>query len=148
MREELKFLLKVKRPEITRSVTEAAAHGDRSENAEYIYGKKQLRTTDRRIRYLEKRLDVLTVVDRLPDDTSRIYFGAWVRLEDEAGNESVFRLVGPDELDLDKGWISIDAPLAKALLKKSLDDEVVVALPKGLARYYVTEIAYQPLDRS
>lgn len=145
LRDELKHLLKVRRPEVTRAVSEAAAHGDRSENAEYIYGKKQLRAIDRRIRYLEKRLDSLTVVDRLPADKTRVYFGAWIRMEDETGAEFIYRIVGPDEFDVERGYLSMDAPLARALLKKQVDDEVVVLLPKGKAIYYVTEIAYTPL---
>ncbi|MBI2379283.1 MAG: transcription elongation factor GreB [Gammaproteobacteria bacterium] len=143
LQEELKYLLKVRRPELTRAVTEAAAHGDRSENAEYIYGKKLLRETDRRIRYLEKRLDALTVVDRLPADQSRVYFGAWVRVEDAMGIEHVYRIVGPDEFDVERGWLSVDSPLAKALLKKQVDDEAIVILPQGRAVYVVLEIAYE-----
>lgn len=131
-----------RRAEVTAALTAAAAEGDRSENAEYIYRKKQLREIDRRIRYLQKRLDELKVVDGTPADTSRIYFGAWVKLEDDSGHELVYRIVGPDELDLAKGYISMDAPVARALMKKTLDDEVVVQLPGGETRFYVVDIRY------
>ncbi|OZG75121.1 transcription elongation factor GreB [Hahella sp. CCB-MM4] len=143
LREELNYLWKVKRPEVTRAVSEAAAMGDRSENAEYIYGKKQLREIDRRVRYLSKRLESLQVVDRKPDDTSKVYFGAWVSLEDEEGQEHRYRIVGPDEFDVSKGWISIDAPLGRALLKKQVDDEVYITTPEGRRTYFVLDIEYE-----
>ncbi len=142
LRTELEQLWRVQRPRVTQAVSEAAAQGDRSENAEYIYGKKQLREIDRRIRFLQKRLDELTVVDRLPADTARIYFGARIRLEDSDGKQHEYCIVGPDEFDLDKGLISIDSPLARALLKKSVGDEVNVVLPKGRAAYSVLAIVY------
>ena len=147
LREELDYLWRVKRPQVTQAVSEAAAQGDRSENAEYIYGKKQLREIDRRIRFLQKRLDALVIVDRAPTDTSRIYFGAWVRLETDRGETVEYRIVGPDEFDLDKGLISIDSPLARALLKKTTDDEVTLALPRGRTLYTVLEVRYSPFDR-
>lgn len=143
LRKELQYLWKVKRPEVTQAVREAAALGDRSENAEYIYGKKQLREIDRRVRFLSKRLDELTVVDRLPDDRSRVFFGAWVTVEDEDGDEQSYRLVGADEFDLDKGYLSINAPLARALIGKHLDDEVSVNTPEGWKTLFVTDIRYQ-----
>ena len=142
LRAELDQLWRVQRPRVTQAVSEAAAQGDRSENAEYIYGKKQLREIDRRIRFLQKRLDDLVVVDRPPSDTTRIFFGARVRLEDTDGKEHEYRIVGPDEFDLDHGLISIDSPLARALLKKSVGDEVTVPLPKGQASYSVLAIGY------
>lgn len=142
--EELKYLWKVKRPEVTKAVQEAAAQGDRSENAEYIYGKKQLREIDRRVRYLAQRLDDMTVVDRLPPDTSRIFFGAWVELAEEDGGNAVrYRIIGPDEIDHAPGYISIDAPLARALLKKQAGDEVIVQTPAGEQAYYITRITYE-----
>ncbi len=144
LREELAHLWQVKRPQVTQAVADAAALGDRSENAEYIYGKKQLRQIDRRIRYLQKRLDALTVVDRTPDDPRRVFFGAWVRLEDDDGTAHDYRIVGPDELDLSAGWISIDSPLARALLKKTVDDEVMVPAPGGQTRYTIVAVSYQP----
>lgn len=143
LREELQHLWKVKRPEVTQAVREAAALGDRSENAEYIYGKKQLREIDRRVRFLSKRLDELTVVDRLPDDRSRVFFGAWVTVEDEDGDEQSYRLVGADEFDLNRGYLSINAPLARALIGKHLDDEVSVKTPEGWKTLFVTGIRYQ-----
>lgn len=130
LNEELKYLWKVKRPEVTQSVKEAAAQGDRSENAEYIYGKKQLREIDRRVRYLSKRLEHIKVVDRTPDDTSRIFFGAWVTLVDEDDHERRYRIVGADEIDPAKGYISIDAPLSRQLLKKQVGDEVWIQRPE------------------
>lgn len=146
LRQELDHLWRVKRPQVTQAVSDAAALGDRSENAEYIYGKKQLREIDRRVRFLQKRLDELMVVDRHPDDAERIYFGAWVRLEDESGRIFEYRIVGPDEFDLDQGLLSMDAPLAQALLKKTLDDEVVVPRPQGQARFTVLAVRYGPID--
>ena len=143
LQEEHDYLRYTKRPEITQSVSEAAAQGDRSENADYIYGKKALAEIDRRLRYLQKRLDELQVVDRLPSNTEQVFFGAWVLLEDEAGEEHEYRLVGPDEIDPKKGYISVDSPMAKALLKKCIDDEVEVYLPKGEAVYTVIAVRYK-----
>lgn len=143
---ELKYLWKEKRPAVTETVREAAAQGDRSENAEYIYGKKQLREIDRRVRYLEKRLDVCTVVDRLPADKTRVFFGAWVTLEDEEGELRIHRIVGPDELDHDSAYISIDSPVAKALLKKQEDDEVIIRLAAGEKVYIIDTIEYRQVQ--
>ncbi|TYL48711.1 transcription elongation factor GreB [Marinomonas sp. IMCC 4694] len=140
---ELKYLWKEKRPAVTETVREAAAQGDRSENAEYQYGKRQLRDIDRRVRYLEKRLDVCTVVDRLPSDLTRVFFGAWVTLEDEAGECKEYRIVGPDELDHHVGYISIDSPVARALLKKQEGDEVSIRLEGGEKTYFVDSIVYR-----
>ncbi len=147
LRDELAYLWKVKRPEVTQAVSEAAAMGDRSENAEYIYGKKQLREIDRRIRFLQKRLDDLVVVDRLPEDQGKIFFGAWVRLEDQQGKILIYRIVGPDEFDIGKGWISVDSPLSRALMKKKAGDEVIVELPVGKSEYTILEVSYQPFTR-
>ncbi len=143
LRTELDSLWRVQRPQVTQAVSEAAAQGDRSENAEYIYGKKQLREIDRRIRFLTKRLEVLVVVDRLPADTNRVFFGAWVRLESEQGEECVYRIVGADETDPERGLISINSPLARAVLKKTLDDVITVESPQGRAAYTVIEISYR-----
>jgi transcription elongation factor GreB len=140
--EELSFLWKIKRPQVTLAVAEAAAMGDRSENAEYIYGKKQLRQIDSRIRFLSKRLGELIVVDRTPDDTSKVFFGAWVEIEDTDGNMHKYRIVGPDEFDPDKNFISIDSPMAKALLRRTEGDEVVVSRPNGTVKFVVTSIRY------
>ncbi len=143
---ELKYLWKEKRPQVTETVREAAAQGDRSENAEYIYGKKQLREIDGRVRYLEKRLEASTVVDRLPEDRSRIYFGAWVTLEDDDENLKYFRLVGPDELDHDSRYISIDSPMAKALMKKQEGDEIVLKLAAGVVTYLIDKVEYKVIS--
>ncbi|MDD5035338.1 MAG: transcription elongation factor GreB [Methylococcaceae bacterium] len=131
-----------RRAEVTAALSAAAAEGDRSENAEYIYRKKELREIDRRIRYLQKRIPDLKVVTVA--DQTRIYFGAWVRLEDEEGREVCYRIVGPDEFDPAKAWISMDSPMARALMKKTVDDEVRVETPSGPMIYYVLEIAYAP----
>lgn len=147
LRAELDHLWRVERPKVTQAVSEAAAQGDRSENAEYIYGKKRLREIDRRVRTLQKRIPDLKVVDRPPDDPSRIFFGAWVRLEAEDGNEVEYRIVGPDEFDPHQGWISIDSPLARALLKKSEGDAVQVALPSGQATYFILAVDYTPRSK-
>lgn len=133
---ELKYLWKIKRPEVTQAVKEAAAQGDRSENAEYIYGKKQLREIDRRVRYLSKRLDSLTVVDRLPDDRETVYFGAWVSLLDEQERSYRYRIVGPDELGMGTGYISIDSPMAKRLLKRHVGDEFSMQKPDNSELWY------------
>ena len=143
LREELDFLWRVQRPQVTQAVSEAAAQGDRSENAEYIYGKRQLREIDRRVRFLRKRLDGMTVVERPPSDRNRVFFGAWVKLEDDDGNESEYRIVGPDEFDAARKLISMDSPLGRALLRKHLDDQVLVQLPAGPKRYVIVEISYR-----
>jgi transcription elongation factor GreB len=140
--EELSYLWKIKRPQVTQAVAEAAAMGDRSENAEYIYGKKQLRQIDSRILFLSKRLSELIIVDRMPDDTSKVFFGAWVEIEDTDGNMYKYRIVGPDEFDPDKNSISIDSPMAKALLRRTEGDEVVVSRPNGTVKFVVTSIRY------
>jgi transcription elongation factor GreB len=128
---ELDHLWKVKRPQVTQAVREAAAQGDRSENAEYIYGKKQLRQIDSRVRFLRQRLDNIVVVSRPPSDPQQVYFGAWVELEDDDGSMQRYRIVGPDEINPDCGYISIDSPVAVALMKKRVDDEILVHTPKG-----------------
>jgi transcription elongation factor GreB len=143
LREELDELWKVERPRVTQAVSEAAAQGDRSENAEYTYGKKRLREIDRRVRFLRKRLDGMTIVDKPPSDSRRVFFGAWVTLEDEDGKQTTHRIVGPDEFDMNPGYISMDAPLARALMRKALDDEVKVMLPGGERTYVVVGIRYE-----
>lgn len=143
MQDELDFLWRKDRPVVTQQVSDAAKLGDRSENAEYIYGKKRLREIDRRVRYLRKRLEICEVVDRAPQDVKRIYFGAWIELEDDDEVLYRYRIVGEDEIDLPSGYISVDAPLARGLLGKRLDDEVEVNLPKGRVNYCIVAIHYQ-----
>ena len=138
---ELKALWK-RRTGVTRALTAAAAEGDRSENAEYIYRKKELREIDRRIRYLQKRLPDLKVVSEPPSNPNRVFFGAWVTLEDERGKESVYRIVGADEFNPASGWISMDSPMAIAVLKKTLDDEVQVETPAGTRCYVIIAVSY------
>jgi transcription elongation factor GreB len=143
LEQELRFLWKEERPKVTQAVSEAAALGDRSENAEYIYGKKRLREIDRRVRFLSKRLEALRVVYPSPQQEGRVFFGAWVTVEDDSGSEHEWRLVGADELDPAKGYISIDAPVARALLGKAVDDEVTVTTPSGSQTYYIVAIRYR-----
>ena len=142
--EEFSDLWSVRRPEVTAALAAAAAEGDRSENAEYIYRKKQLREIDSRIHFLKKRLEDIVVVDTVPSDQSRVFFGAWVCLEDEEGNRHEYRIVGPDESDFEKGLISMDAPMARALMKKAEGDDVVVKRPKGDAVFLIVEVRYTP----
>ncbi|UTW46341.1 transcription elongation factor GreB [bacterium SCSIO 12696] len=141
---ELKQLWKVERPQVTAAVQEAAKNGDRSENGDYIYGKKRLREIDRRVRYLSKRLENLTVVDRAPSNQEKVFFGAWVTVENDAGEEHRYRIVGADELDPSQNYISVDSPMAKALLGKQLDDEATVVTPTGREELVIVDIEYQP----
>ena len=143
LREELNHLWREKRPEVVRALAAAAAEGDRSENAEYTYRKKQLGEIDRRVRYLSKRLEQLQVVDTVPSDPAAIYFGARITLENEdSGDVLHYRIVGPDETDAGRGWISIDAPLARAALKRRVDESFEAPLPTGPARFIVLSVAY------
>lgn len=143
LRDELERLWKVERPITTQRVSDAAAEGDRSENAEYIYGKKRLREIDSRIRFLTKRLDVLKVVDSAPSGQEKVYFGAWVTVENEDGDEATYRIVGPDEFDPARNFISIDSPVAKALMGRRINDEVTVRRPAGVAQLTITEVSYR-----
>ena len=147
LREELDYLWRVQRPQVTRAVSEAAAQGDRSENAEYVYGKKQLREIDRRVRFLRKRLEGMVIVSRPPDDRSRIFFGAWVRIEDDEGHETELRIVGPDELDPARRYVSMDSPIARALMRKQRDEAVTVEVPGGRRTYVVTGVRYEEEER-
>ena len=142
LKAELFQLWKVERPKVTQSVAEAAALGDRSENAEYIYGKKRLREIDSRVRYLSKRLEEVSVVSTLPDDLNKAYFGAWVTLEDDHGKLARYRLVGPDEIDPLRGYISIDSPLGKALLGKTSESDITITAPTGDSGYLIRSISY------
>lgn len=143
LRAEADQLWRVERPRVTREVSEAAAQGDRSENAEYIYGKKRLREIDSRVRFLNKRLEQLVVVDAPPHERQRIFFGAWVTLEDDAGEARCYRVVGPDESDAGERRISMESPMGRALLGKRVDDEVTVRRPKGVATFVVIAVEYE-----
>jgi transcription elongation factor GreB len=142
MQAELDHLWRVLRPQVTAAVAAAAAQGDRSENAEYIYGKKQLREIDRRVRHLRKRLEDMVIVDQPPSDPSRVFFGAWVRIEDDTGLVRAVRIVGPDEFDMEPDFISMDSPLGRALMRKGLEDEITVQLPAGERTFVVLDICY------
>jgi transcription elongation factor GreB len=143
LRAELNELWRERRPEVVKALTAAAAEGDRSENAEYHYRKKQLGEIDRRVRYLSQRLEALKVVESLPQDRDAIYFGAWIELEDLGSGEACrYRVVGPDETDAARGWISVDSPLARSALRKRVDDEFEAPLPGGSRRFAVLAIRY------
>lgn len=147
LKAELDELWRVRRPDVVRALAAAAAEGDRSENAEYTYRKKQLGEIDRRVRYLSKRLESLRVVDTAPADREAVFFGALVEVENVANGElSRYRIVGPDETDAKQGWISIDSPLARAMLKKRIDDEFEAALPGGMARFVIVDVDYRVAD--
>jgi transcription elongation factor GreB len=139
------------RPRVTAAVAEAAAQGDRSENAEYTYGKKRLHEIDRRVRFLRKRLDGMTIVDPLAAgrrDAGRVYFGAWVQIEEPDGRQRWHRIVGPDEFDMADDYISMDSPLGRSLLGRRIDDEVTVALPTGVKTLTIAAIRYGPRPES
>lgn len=142
LRTELDELWRVRRPEVVAALAAAAAEGDRSENAEYTYRKKQLGEIDRRVRYLSKRLPQLKVVETVPTDTSAVRFGAWINIEDAAGNSARYRIVGPDETDTKRGWISMDSPLARAALGRRVDDEFIAPLPTGPTAFIVIAVDY------
>jgi transcription elongation factor GreB len=142
LEEEAHRLWTIERPRLTKAVAEAAAEGDRSENAEYIYGKRKLFEIDRRLKFLGKRLEVLTIVDQKPAADGRVYFGTWVSLEDEDGERVVYHIVGPDETEAN-GCISCESPMAKALLGRSVGDEVTVPRPKGPASFVIEAVDLQ-----
>lgn len=145
MKTELAALWSLRRKDVVPALSAAAAEGDRSENAEYIYRKRQLAEIDRKIRYFSKRLDELKVVDQLPANRDKVYFGAWVQVDDPHGQQRTYRIVGPDETSAGKGWISIDSPMAKALIGKSPGDQVQVTLPEGRVELEITGVRYQHL---
>ena len=147
LQEEADRLWRVERPRVTREVSEAAALGDRSENAEYIYGKRRLREIDRRLRFLQKRIDELVVVRDAPEQREKIFFGAWVEIEQEDGERRGLRIVGPDESDPAQGLLSMESPLGRALLGKRVGDEVRVHRPKGELRCEVLAIRYETDER-
>ncbi|TAL87387.1 MAG: transcription elongation factor GreB [Rhodanobacter sp.] len=143
LKAELDYLWHTLRPEVVKAITAAAAEGDRSENAEYIYRKKQLAEIDRRARYLSKRIPALKVAEGKPADRSKVFFGAHIALENvDTGERLHYRIVGPDETDARQGWISIDSPMALAVLKKRVDDEFSVELPSGPAQFAVITVDY------
>ncbi len=143
LKAELDHLWHVLRPEVVKALAAAAAEGDRSENAEYIYRKKQLGEIDRRARYLSKRIPALKVAEGPPGDRGLVFFGARIELENTDTGETLhYRIVGPDETDARQGWISIDSPLARAALKKRVDDEFTAELPSGRARFVVVGVGY------
>jgi transcription elongation factor GreB len=142
LRTELKELWQLRRREVVPALSAAAAEGDRSENAEYIYRKKQLAQIDRRVRYLSRRLDEVEVVRQAPPDRGKVFFGAIVTLEDEAGAARVYRIVGADETDAARGFISVDSPMARALLGKPVEKRVRVDLPEGAAEFFILDIDY------
>ncbi len=144
LQKEHDHLWKVKRPEITKIVSWAASLGDRSENADYHFNKRVLRQIDSRVRYLRKLLPDLTIVDYSPQQEGKVFFGAWVEIENEAGDIKKFRIVGPEEIYGDaKGYISIDSPMARALIKKEVDDDVNVMTPDGEKEWYINSITYE-----
>lgn len=142
LKQELDFLWREERPEVTKKVTWAASLGDRSENADYQYNKKRLREIDRRVRYLTKSLEELRIVDYSPQQDGKVFFGAWVEVENEDGEIKRFRIVGYDEIFGRNDYISIDSPMARALLKKEVGDAAVVHTPVGEALWYVNDISY------
>jgi transcription elongation factor GreB len=143
LREELEQLWREERPRVTQAVAAAAAQGDRSENAEYTYGKRRLREIDRRVRFLRRRLEGMVIVDQPPADPRRVFFGAWVQLEAADGTRSRYRVVGPDEFDMAPGYISMDSPLGRALLRRQIDEEVTVETPGGNRLYVIVAIEYE-----
>lgn len=140
LHEEYDHLWKVERPKVVQGVSDAAAEGDRSENAEYIYGKKRLREIDRKLKHLGARLKLLRVA-AAPSDPKSVSFGCWVTYEEESGGDRCYQLVGPDEIEVSEGKISIDSPVGQALLHKKLDDEVIVNRPNGELTLYITGIS-------
>lgn len=142
LKAELNHLWRVERPDVTKKVSWAASLGDRSENADYQYNKKRLREIDRRVRYLSKRVEELQVVEALPDNTDKVFFGAFVEVENENGDVRSFQIVGYDEIFDRKDAISVDSPMAMALLQKEEGDEVIVRTPDGKAVWYVNRITY------
>lgn len=142
LKNELDNLWRIERPEVTKLVTWAASLGDRSENADYQYNKKKLREIDRRVRYLQKRLESLKIIDYHPDQDGGVYFGAWVAISNDLGEAKRFKIVGYDEIFICKDYISIDSPMARALLQKKVDDEVVVKTEAGMFKWVVESVEY------
>lgn len=145
--EEAERLWKVDRPKMAKAVQVAAAEGDRSENAEYQYSKQRLAAIDRRLRFLGERLKVLTIVDEEPPEDGRVYFGSWVTIEDGDGGTQTYRIVGPDEIDAKRGWISMDSPVGRSLLSREIGDEVTIRTPRGEVNYEVVDVRNRPSEQ-
>ena len=145
---EFDHLWNVDRPKVAEAVRIAAANGDRSENADYQYGKRRLREIDSRVEFLDKRLKELTIIDPATShsEEDKVCFGVWIRLEDEDGIETIYRIVGPDEFDASKGYISMDSPVGRALLGRTEGGAVVVKRPKGDVEYEIVEVSRSPFD--
>ncbi len=146
LQDEHEHLSRVERPETVKVVTWAASLGDRSENADYQYGKKRLREIDRRLRFLSKRIDAAQIVDPLKVESEKIQFGATIVLEDEEGNEKIYSIVGTDEIDTQKGLISWKSPIGKGLIGREEGDEVVIKTPKGDAEYTIINVQYKKIE--
>ena len=144
LQDELDNLWKVQRPRVTQAVADAAAQGDRSENADYIYGKKKLREIDARVRWIQKRLDAIVIVERKPEETDKVFFGAYVRLRNPDGRVVDYRLVGPDDLDLEKNMITLHSPIGRALKGKKKGEKVKVRLPRGDTEFTILDVRYEP----
>jgi transcription elongation factor GreB len=147
LEEEADRLWNVDRPKMAKAVQVAAAEGDRSENAEYQYSKQRLAAIDRRLRFLGQRLKVLTIVNEEPPDDGRVYFGSWVTIEDEDGSAQTYRVVGPDDIDAAKKWISMDSPVGRSLLSREVGDEVTVQRPKGQVTAEIIGVRNTPKER-
>jgi len=148
LQKELNYLWREHRPEITKIVSWAASLGDRSENADYTFNKKKLREIDRRVRYLRKTIENVQVVDYSVAQEGQVFFGAWVEIENDAGEKRIFKIVGYDEIFGRNDYISIDSPMARGLLKKQVDDEALIHTPAGEQVWYINRISYQGFDLS
>jgi transcription elongation factor GreB len=146
LQEELDDLWKVQRPRVTQAVADAAAQGDRTENADYIYGKKKLREIDARVRWIQKRLDAAVIVERKPGEEDKVFFGAYVRLQNPEGRIIDYRLVGPDDLDLEKNMITLQSPIGRALKGKQKGEKVKVRLPRGETEFTILDVSYTPFE--
>lgn len=142
LKQELDYLWRKHRPEITQKVAWAASLGDRSENADYKENKRLLRQIDSRVRYLRQRIDALKVINYASVQAGKVFFGAWVEIENDNGEKLSFRIVGPDEIYGRNDYISIDSPMARSLLKKTVDDEAMVITPEGEKTWSINNIHY------
>lgn len=147
LRAEVQKLWKIERPIVTETVHQAALNGDRSENGDYIYGKQRLREIDRRVRYLSKRIEDLNIVEYSPKQEGKVFFGAWVSLENDKGEKATYRIVGADEIDTSRGFISVDSPMAKALIGKTVDDEITVNTGEQEINWWIVDIKYKEIAK-